>query len=92
MFLWVRLKIENHPDFPSKTPEDISNQVFHSLVKEKVLVAPSVYFKAPSTTMFNSEEEARNIFVRLSFSLPPPEQMEEGAKRMGRALAAEWGA
>ncbi|GFZ52212.1 hypothetical protein JCM24511_09985 [Saitozyma sp. JCM 24511] len=90
MFLWVRLKIENHPDFPTKTPEDISNQVFHSLVKEKVLVAPSVYFKAPSTTTFNSEEEARNIFVRLSFSLPPPEQMEEGAKRMGRALAAEW--
>lgn len=93
MFLWVRLKVESHPDFlaGSKSAEEISAQVFQRLIGEKVLMCPSVYFKAPSLTQWTREEEAKRIFVRLSYSLPPKEEMEEGCKRMGRAMKAEWG-
>ncbi|OWT38804.1 aromatic amino acid aminotransferase I [Cryptococcus neoformans] len=91
MFLWVRLRIESHPSFPSQDPETISKQVFQAMIDEKVLMAPSEFFKAPSTSVWTPEQEAKRIFVRISFSLPPQDEMEEGAKRMGRALAREWG-
>ena len=89
--LWVRLKVESHPDFPKKSPEEISAQVFQRMIKSLVLMCPSIYFKAPSTQKWTADEEARRIFVRISYSLPPPEEMEEGTKRMGAALKAEWG-
>ncbi|TYJ54193.1 hypothetical protein B9479_005119 [Cryptococcus floricola] len=94
MFLWVRLKIENHPAFTSSSslaPEEISKQIFQSFISEKVLMAPSHFFKAPSDKVWTREEEAERIFVRLSFSLPEDEEMEEGVKRMARALKKEWG-
>ncbi|WWD19930.1 hypothetical protein CI109_104402 [Kwoniella shandongensis] len=93
MFLWVRLKIESHPTFlnsPSSDPETISKQVFQSFIDEKILIAPSEYFRAPSLSKWSRDEEAKRIYVRISFALPPPKEMEEGAKRMGRALAKEW--
>ena len=91
MFLWVRLRVEDHPDYETKTPEEISAQVFQRMIKSLVLMCPSIYFKAPSTTKWTKEEEARRIFVRISYSLPPPEEMEEGTRRMGEAMKAEWG-
>ncbi|WVQ74183.1 hypothetical protein IAR50_003777 [Cryptococcus sp. DSM 104548] len=109
MFLWVRLKIENHPAFTSPSsssplsPEDISKKVFQAFVDEGVLMAPSHFFKAPSLSKYipcsshnddktsKEEEEAKNIFVRMSFSLPEEAEMEEGVQRMGRALRREWG-
>ncbi|KAK8853500.1 hypothetical protein IAR55_004207 [Kwoniella newhampshirensis] len=94
MFLWVRLKIESHPSFVNSStsdPETISKEVFASMIEEKVLMAPSEFFKAPSLAKWTREEEAKRIYVRISFSLPPPEEMEEGAKRMGKALAKQWG-
>jgi aromatic amino acid aminotransferase I len=95
MFLWVRLKVESHPDFTSaessKTPEEISAQVFQRMISNKVLMCPSIYFKAPSTQKWTREQEAKRIFVRISYSLPPPEEMEEGTRRMAAALKAEWG-
>ncbi|WWC92019.1 uncharacterized protein L201_006973 [Kwoniella dendrophila CBS 6074] len=90
MFLWVRLKIESHPSFPKEDPDKISKKVFQSLIEEKVLMAPSEFFKAPSISSWSKEEEAKRSFVRISFSLPPQDEMEEGCKRMGRALAKEW--
>ena len=91
MFLWVRLRVEDHPDYETKTPEEISAQVFQRMIKSLVLMCPSIYFKAPSTTKWTKEQEARRIFVRISYSLPPPEEMEEGTRRMGEAMKAEWG-
>ena len=90
MFLWVRLKVEAHPLISSLTPEVISDRVFHAMVDEKVVVAPSIYFKSPGGPTWTKEEEAGRIFMRLSFSLPSEEEMAEGVKRMGVALRREW--
>lgn len=90
MFLWVRLRIESHPDFPSKSPEDIAKQVFLAGIDKLVLVVPSFYFKSPGGQTWTAEEEAKRTFLRLSFALPPPEEMEEGVKRLGEALKLEW--
>jgi aromatic amino acid aminotransferase I len=91
MFLWVRLKVESHPDFETKSAEEISAQVFQRMISAKVLMCPSIYFKAPSLQKWTREQEARRIFVRISYSLPPPDEMEEGTRRMGEAMKAEWG-
>ena len=68
-----------------------SAQVFQRMIKNLILMCPSIYFKAPSTKVWTKEDEARRIFVRISYSLPPPEDMEEGCRRMGKALREEWG-
>jgi len=90
MFLWLRLKIESHPDFPAKSPSEIAKGVFETMIAEKVLAVPSLYFRAPSLETQTPEEEARNTFFRISFSLPPADVMVEGVKRLGKALNKEW--
>lgn len=88
MFLWIRLMIENHPDYPTRTAEEIGASVFQSMITEKILCVPSVYFKAPSFAP--AEDGAKKTFMRISFALPPPDEMEEGVRRMAVALSREW--
>jgi aromatic amino acid aminotransferase I len=90
MFLWIRLHVKSHPQFASLSPEEISDKCFHTMIEDKVLVAPSIYFKSPGGAEWSKEEEAERIFLRLSFSLPGPEEMEEGVKRMAKALKREF--
>jgi aromatic amino acid aminotransferase I len=54
------------------------------------LTAPSKLFKAPGGPEWGKEEEADRVFLRLSFSFPAKDEMEEGVKRLGRALRKEW--
>ncbi|WVQ78337.1 hypothetical protein IAT38_000422 [Cryptococcus sp. DSM 104549] len=91
MFLWVRIHVETHPQLATLSPEEISEKVFQTLVDEGVIVAPSVYFKTPGGPEWSKEEEAKRIFLRLSFSLQTFDEMEEGIKRLGRGLRREWG-
>lgn len=91
MFLWVRLRVESHPQLSTLSPEEISDKVFHTLIGEKVMVAPSSYFKTPGGPVWSKVEESKRIFVRLSFSLSTADEMEEGVKRFARGLRKEWG-
>lgn len=90
MFLWVRLKIESHPDFPKSSAAEIEARIFQTMISELILCTPSLYFKAPTDKVLTTEEAARNSFLRISFALPPPDDMEEGAKRLAKALKKEW--
>jgi DNA-binding transcriptional MocR family regulator len=72
------------------SPDDISKQVFDTFIKEKVLTTPGTYFKSPRVAPMTREEEIGKTFIRLSYALPSFEELEEGAKRMGRALRQEW--
>jgi aromatic amino acid aminotransferase I len=106
MFLWLRLKIDSHPSFaPSSngdsgdadhragsapSPDEIAQKVFESLIEEGVLTAPSKLFKAPGGPEWSKDEQADRVFLRLSFSFPAMDEMEEGVKRLGRALRKEW--
>ncbi|ORY27886.1 pyridoxal phosphate-dependent transferase [Naematelia encephala] len=91
MFLWVRLKVETHPDVATKTPDEISKELFHKCIEHKVLIVPGHFFKAPQSVVSTREEDAKKVFVRISFSLPPLDRMEEAARRFGKALAEAWG-
>lgn len=90
MFLWIRVRVDTHPKFHELSPDTIGKRVFEALIGEKVLVAPGHFFKAPRVRHMTPEEEASKVFMRLSYALPPLDQMEEGVKRIGRALRREW--
>lgn len=90
MFLWVKLRVRSHPQYDSLSPDEISRQVFDAFIQERVLVAPGHFFKSPRVEPMTREEEADKAFIRLSYALPPLDEMEEGVKRMGRALRKEW--
>ena len=91
MFLWVKLRISSHPQYDSLSPDEISQQVFDSFIQENVLVAPGHFFESPRVQPMSREEKANKTFMRLSYALPPLDEIEEGVKRMGRALRKEWG-
>jgi aromatic amino acid aminotransferase I len=90
MFLWVRLKIESHPKINSLSPDEISQRVFDTFIQEKILTTPGRYFRSPRVEPMTREEEVGKTFIRLSYALPSFQELEEGAKRMGRALRQEW--
>lgn len=90
MFLWVRIKAESHPDIASLQPAEVADRVFQRCISQLVLTAPSMYFKAPGERKWTKEQEAKRIFLRLCFATPTTEEMEEGVKRLARALKAEW--
>lgn len=90
MFLWVRLKIDSHPKINEMSPDEIGKRVFDAFIKEKVLTTPGTYFKSPRVTPMTRDEEIGKTFIRLSYALPSLDELEEGAKRMGRALRQEW--
>ena len=90
MFIFLRLRIETHPQYETLDPEEISQQTFDAMIEEKVITAPSHYFKAPGGVELSKAEEAKRIFLRLSFSYGSEDEIEEGVKRMSRALTRVW--
>ncbi len=90
MFLWVRLKVASHPQYSSMSLDAILDKIFQTLVDERVLVAPSNFFKSPGGPEWTKDEEAERLFLRLSFSLPGPEDMEEAVKRLGSGIRKEF--
>ena len=89
MFLWLRLKVESHPQYADKTLPELEEQIFTSMIDEGVITAPSSFFKVPGKE-WTKEEEAQRMFLRLSFTKETFEVMEEGVRRMGKALRKEW--
>lgn len=92
MFLWVRLQVEYHPQLYILSPEENSDKVVQTLIiGEKIMVAPSSYFKTPEGPVWSKCEESRRILVRLSFASYTLNEMEDGGKRFARGLRKEWG-
>lgn len=90
MFIWVRLRCETHPDVGVLEAEVIASQVFKAAIGELVLAAPSSFFKAPGGRQWTKEEDAGRIFFRVCYATPTMEQLEEGTRRLGRALRGSW--
>lgn len=86
MFLWVRLQVEYHPQLYILSPEENSDKVVQTLIGEKIMVAPSSYFKTPGGPVWSKCEESRRILVKLSFASCTLNEMEDGGKRFARRL------
>jgi aromatic amino acid aminotransferase I len=88
MFLWVRLRCETYPD--STPPKEIAKRVFDTAIAERILTVPGAFFKAPGGRKWSADEEARRIYLRVCYATPTMADLEEGTRRLGRALRTVW--
>lgn len=90
MFLWLRLRVENHPRRDELSPEDVAERAFQKAVENKVLTVPSKFFKGEGLPNWTKEQEQKRIFLRICYATPTVEQLETGVQRLADALKAEW--
>lgn len=90
MFIWLRLKVENHPKRDALSPEDVAERAFQKAVKKKVLTVPSKFFKGEGLPDWTKEQEQRRIFLRICYATPTIEELETGVQRLAEALKEEW--
>ena len=78
--VWLRIEHSKHPDYPSRSIEDIEEQVFKCAVNNGVLCARGSWFKTEPTM------PAKGIFLRITFASPTEEAMSKAMERLGRAV------
>jgi aromatic amino acid aminotransferase I len=91
MFFWLRLKVESHPQLATKSLTEIMEDVFQACITERIVVVPSPLFKSPRGKDWTKDEEARRMYLRLSYAMPSEPDIEEGVKRLAAALKKQWG-
>ncbi|KAF2186864.1 PLP-dependent transferase [Zopfia rhizophila CBS 207.26] len=85
MFHWLRIEFRQHPDYPSKSIETIEEEIFMRVIEHGALVMRGSWFYA------NNEEEHDTLFFRATYAAAPAEKIEEGIRRLGEAVRAEFG-
>jgi aromatic amino acid aminotransferase I / 2-aminoadipate transaminase len=91
MFHWVSIDLAKHPKYyngmTSQEILAIEEKVFLAGVERGVLLARGSWFRAEQ----DSKKGSAVMFVRTTFAAASAEQIQEGVKRMGDALRAEFG-
>ncbi|KAF2118560.1 pyridoxal phosphate-dependent transferase [Lophiotrema nucula] len=85
MFHWLKIEFKKHPDYPAKPIEDIEEQIFMRVIDHGALVMRGSWFYA------NSEEEHDTLFFRATYAAAAADRIEEGIRRFGEAVRAEFG-
>jgi aromatic amino acid aminotransferase I / 2-aminoadipate transaminase len=88
MFFWIRVDIRKHPRYHDKLNQEeflkIEEDVFMAGVNSNVLLARGSWFRA-------EQGSDQDMFVRTTFAAASAEDIEEGMRRVGQALRAEFG-
>lgn len=62
MFHWIKIAVEKHPEFKTRSIKSIEDELFLAAVSEKVLVSPGSWFLA------DKEAEHKELFFRATFA------------------------
>jgi aromatic amino acid aminotransferase I / 2-aminoadipate transaminase len=88
MFHWINVDISKHPLYTFNLTQErfleIEERVFMAGVRENVLLARGHWFRSEV-----GSDEA--LFMRMTFAAAKQEAIEEGVRRFGKALRAEFG-
>lgn len=85
MFHWMQVDFRKHPDYPAKSIETIEEEIFMRVIEHGTLVMRGSWFYA------NSEDVHDTLFFRATYAAAPAEKIEEGIRRFGEAIRAEFG-
>jgi aromatic amino acid aminotransferase I len=85
MFHWMQIDFTKHPDYPAKEIETIEEEIFLKTTTCGTLVIPGSWFYA------NNEDEHSTLFFRATYAAAPAEKIDEGIRRFGEAIRAEFG-
>lgn len=84
MFHWMKVDFRQHPDYPEKSIETIEEEIFMRVIDHGALVMRGSWFYA------NSEDSHDTLFFRATYAAAPAEKIEEGIRRFGEAIRAEF--
>ncbi|KAF2705359.1 aromatic amino acid aminotransferase 1 [Pleomassaria siparia CBS 279.74] len=85
MFHWMKVDFTKHPDYPAKPIETIEEEIFMRVIEKNALVMRGSWFYA------NAEEDHQTMFFRATYAAAPAEKIDEGIRRFGEAIRAEFG-
>ncbi|KAF2682786.1 PLP-dependent transferase [Lentithecium fluviatile CBS 122367] len=84
MFHWMQVDFRKHPDYPEKSIETIEEEIFMRVIEHGTLVMRGSWFYA------NSEDKHDTLFFRATYAAAPAEKIDEGIRRLGEAIRAEF--
>ncbi|KAI6917398.1 putative aromatic aminotransferase Aro8, partial [Hortaea werneckii] len=85
MFHWMQVDHTKHPAYPSKSVEEIEDEIFLKNVEFKTLLMKGSWFRA------EQDRELQALFFRATYAAAPFEQIEEAIQRFGRAVRDVFG-
>lgn len=85
MFHWMQVDFKQHPDYPAKSVETIEEEIFMRVIDHGALVMRGSWFYA------NNEDVHDTLFFRATYAAAPAEKIDEGIRRFGEAIRAEFG-
>ncbi|KAF2281306.1 PLP-dependent transferase [Westerdykella ornata] len=85
MFHWMQIDYTKHPDYRTKTVEEIEESIFMRCIEEGALVMRGSWFYA------DPDEEHSTMFFRATYAAAEGHKIEEGVRRVGRAVRREFG-
>jgi aromatic amino acid aminotransferase I len=85
MFHWMQIDFKKHPDYPSKSIETIEEEIFMRIIEHGALCMRGSWFYA------DPEESHDTMFFRATYAAAPAEKIDEGIRRFGEAVRAEFG-
>lgn len=80
MFHWIKIAVEKHPDFGTKSIREIENELFLAAVAENVLISPGSWFSADKNAVHDE------MFFRATFAAAESSDMTEAIKRFGVSI------
>jgi aromatic amino acid aminotransferase I len=85
MFHWMQIDFKQHPDYLVKSIETIEEEIFMRNIDHGALLMRGSWFYA------DAEDEHDTLFFRATYAAAPAEKIEEGIRRFGESIRAEFG-
>lgn len=78
------MDFKKHPDYPTKSLEEIEDAVFHASIDNGALAMKGTWFYA------DDEEEHDTLFFRTTYAAAPFDKINEAIRRLGEAVRKEF--
>ncbi|KAF2723299.1 PLP-dependent transferase [Polychaeton citri CBS 116435] len=85
MFHWMKIDHTKHPSHPSKSIEEIEDEIFHKNIECGVLLMKGSWFCA------ERDAEITSLFFRATYAAAPFDKIQEAIKRLGESISETFG-
>ena len=85
MFHWLRIDYTKHPHYPTKSIEEIEDEIFMGNIEHGALLMKGSWFYA------NKEEEHDTLFFRATYAAAREDMIFEAVRRFGESVRKSFG-
>lgn len=80
MFHWLQIDYKQHPDWQTKSIDDIEEEIFQTVIRHKTLLMKGSWFCA------ERDANRETMFFRATYAAAQFDQIDEAIKRFGNAI------